>query len=64
MFDVMVPFFFRVLEKGDHNMQAHDGLDASPLCIWGVLPSVKRPEGRAARGRPGAATSGNDALLA
>ena len=25
----------------------------APSALWGVLPSAKRPEGRAARGRPG-----------
>ena len=28
-------------------------LSYSPGPLWGVLPSAKRPEGRAARGRPG-----------
>ena len=31
------------------------------VSCWGVLPSAKRPEGRAARGRPGnVPTSGNE----
>ena len=36
---------------------------ASLTPLWGVLPSAKRPEGRAARGRPGNVWQFSDRLI-